>query len=228
MIIIEGVVEAFKLLISFDPEVYSVIFLSLLVSGLSTIIATLISVPVAIIISVKKFKFKKILKRFIYTFMAIPPVVLGLFVLLLLSNQGPLGSLELLFTPIAMIISQTLLIIPIIIGNIITSTEELNQKLIETCKTLGGNTKDIIKLIILETKPFIYMAIVLGFSRAISEVGAVMLVGGNIQGKTRVITTYITWTTSMGDYTESIAMGIILLIIAFIVTSIIIKLRDDK
>ncbi|XMB85960.1 ABC transporter permease [Mycoplasmatota bacterium WC44] len=228
MIFIDGLIEAFKLLVSFDYEVYSIILLSLFVSIVATLLATIFSIPIAILISINNFKYKRFAKRIIFSLMAIPPVVLGLFVMLLISRKGPLGDLGLLFTPTAMILAQTLLVMPIITGNIITSTEELSLKLIETCKTLGGSSKDIIKLIISETKTFIYMAVMLGFSRAISEVGAVMLVGGSIKGKTRVMTTFIALTNSMGDYTKSLAMGMILLLIAFIVTSLIMRIRGDE
>ena len=206
-------------------ELVEIIILSIIVSGGATIIASLLAVPIGIYVSIKDFPFKKMFKRIVYTMMSLPPVVLGLIVLLLLSRKGPLGFLGLLFSVEAMIIAQVLLILPIIIGNIITSSEELSKKILETSKTLGGGTKDFIKLIIQETKPFIITAITLGFSRAISEVGAVILVGGNIRGETRVMTTYIALSNSMGDFTNSIIMGGVLLIIAFLVNTVLERYR---
>jgi len=220
--------EAIEYIISFDLEIYGVIALSLVVSLTATFIASIIGTPLAIFMSVTEFKLKKLIIKIIYTFMAVPPVVLGLFVVLAIANKGPLGSLNLLFTPMAMILAQTLLVLPIIIGNIINSTEASNKALVETCKTLGGSKKDTIKLIILETKPYILMAITLGFSKAISEVGAVMLVGGNIKGSTRVMTTFIAMSNSMGDYTKSVAMAIVLLFIAFLVNTSLLKYRGVK
>ncbi len=218
-----NLLDSLKYIITFDAEIYGIILLSLIVSITATILASIIGTPFAIFMSVSEFKGKQVLKRIIYTSMAVPPVVMGLLVVLLIANRGPLGSLELLFTPTAMVIAQMLLVFPIIVGNIINSTESSNKALIETCKTLGGSKKDIIKLVVLETRPYVFMAITLAFSRAISEVGAVMLVGGNIRGKTRVMTTYISLSNSMGDYSRSVAMAIVLLFIAFLINTSLMK-----
>lgn len=223
--ILESIREAFELLLSFDSEIYGIIFLSLFISLLATILASIIGTFLGILISIKEFRFKKLTKKLVFTFMGIPPVVLGLIVLLLIT--GPFDGLNLLFTKSAMFIAQTLLVLPIITGNIIISSEKTQKKILETAKTLGAGTRDTIKLLIIEIKPFIIMSLILGFSRAISEVGAVMLVGGNIKGDTRVMTTYIALTNSMGDYSASIAMGIILLLLAFILHSILAKFRGD-
>ena len=182
--IYESVIEAFKLLISFDAEIYSIIFLSLAISILATLTASIIGTFLGILISISDFRFKRFTKKLIFTFMGIPPVVLGLVVLLLLT--GPFDNLNLLFTKTAMYIAQTLLVLPIIIGNIIITSEKTQKKVLETATTLGASKIDKIYLLIIETKPFIYMSIILGFSRALSEVGAVMLVGGNKIGRAHV------------------------------------------
>ncbi len=209
-------------------DLVQIVLLSLLVSGSATIIASLIGVPLGILLSITEFYGKKLLMRIIFTLMSLPPVVLGLVVLILISRQGPLGSLDLLFSVEAIIIAQTLLILPIIIGNIFTSSEELSVKLIETSKTLGGKKIDFIKLIFKETKPFIITAVILGFSRAISEVGAAILVGGNIKGSTRVMTSYIALSTSMGNRESSLIMGAVLLVIAFLVNSLLERYRYEN
>ena len=152
-------------------------------------------------------------------------MVMGLIVLLLLI--GPFDSINLLFTFEAMFIAQTLLVFPIITGNIIISSEKTQKEVLETAHTLGAKSRDKIVLVIRETKPFIFMSMILGFSRAISEVGAVMLVGGNIRYKTRVMTTFIAQNNSMGEFEASIAMGIILLLLAFIIHSLLAKFRSD-
>ena len=126
-----------------------------------------------------------------------------------------------------MYIAQTLLVLPIIIGNIIISSEKTQKKILETATTLGAKKIDKIKLLIIEIKPFIFMSVILGFSRAISEVGAVMLVGGNIKNDTRVMTTYIALNNSMGEYSVSIAMGIILLLLAFLIHTLVSRFRGD-
>ena len=222
---IEGLKEAIVLLISFNREIYSIIGLSLMISLLATLTASFFGIFSGIIISITHFKGKKTIKKIIFTLMGIPPVVLGLVVLLLLS--GPFANFNLLFTRSAMYIAQTLLIYPIITGNMIITSEKTQQKILETATTLGATSKHKLWLLISETKPFILLSIILGFSRAISEVGAVMLVGGNIRGQTRVMTTFITLNTSMGNYSASIAMGIILLLITFIIHSLISSFRGD-
>lgn len=223
--IIESIGKAFELLISFDKEIYGIISLSLIISVLATLTGAIIGVFLGVLISISKFRMKNFTKKIIFTLMGIPPVVLGLIVLLFLI--GPLDDLNLIFTKTAMYIAQTLLVIPIITGNIIISSEKTQQKVLETATTLGASKIDKIKLIILEIKPFIFMSVILGFSRAISEVGAVMLVGGNIKGDTRTMTTYIARTNSMGDFGSSIAMGIVLLLIAFIIHSLSSRFRGD-
>ncbi|MFW5838711.1 MAG: ABC transporter permease [Bacillota bacterium] len=223
--IFESIIEAFELLITFDYEIYSIIFLSLLISCLATITAGFLGVISGILISISQFKGKRLLKKIMYTFMGIPPVVLGLFVLLFLS--GPLANMNLLFTQSAMYIAQTLLVYPIITGTIIMTSEKTQLRILETATTLGAQKKDKLLLLLHEMRPYIIFSLVLGFSRAISEVGAVMLVGGNIRGETRVMTTYIALNTSMGNYSASIAMGLILLFIAFLFHSFIARFRGD-
>lgn len=217
--IVDGFKEALQLLVSLDSEIIQIIALSLGISLLATVTAGFFATLFGILISITTFPFKNLVKKLIFTFMGIPPVVLGLFVLLLLI--GPLSHLNLVFTKTAMYIAQTLLVFPIVAGNIIISSEKTQQNILETATTLGASKSDKIWLIVKETKPFILLSLMLGFSRAISEVGAVMLVGGNIRGETRVITTFIALNTNMGNYASSIAMGIILLCLAFIIHSFI-------
>lgn len=217
--ILKGFVEAFKLLISLDKEIYTIVLLSIFVSFTSTIISALIGIPLGIYTGIKEYKGKKILSKIYYTFMGLPPVIVGLVTVLIISRNGPFGSLGLIFTPTAMIIAQSFLVTPIITGIIFNNVNENGKKIMNICKTLGGNNKDTIILLIKELKSFIVVAIVNGFGRAISEVGAVMIVGGNIKGHTRVMTTFIAMNNSMGNYSTSIAMGIILLTISFITNS---------
>lgn len=223
--ILESILEAFRLLFTFDQEIYQIIFLSLTISILATLTAGFFGTIIGIYISIKEFKLKRFTKKIVFTFMGIPPVVLGLLVLLFLT--GPFDNSNLIFTRTAMYIAQTLLVLPIIIGNIITSSEKTQKKVIETATTLGADTFEKVKLLIMETKPFIAMSFILGFSRAISEVGAVMIVGGNIRGNTRVMTTFIAQTNSMGEYSMSIAMGFILLLIAFLIHTLVARFRGD-
>ena len=223
--IFESTLKAIELLFSLDGEIYTIIFLSLTISILATITASFFGTILGILISISDFKFRRLTKKLIFTFMGIPPVVLGLVVLLLIT--GPFDGMNLLFTKSAMFIAQTLLVFPIIVGNIIISSEKTQKRVLETATTLGASKFDKIILLIKEIKPFILMSIILGFSRALSEVGAVMLVGGNIKNDTRVMTTYIALNNSMGEYSMSIAMGIILLLIAFILHTLLARFRGD-
>ena len=223
--ILESTLKAIELLFSLDQEIYTIIFLSLTISILATITASFFGTILGILISISDFKFKRFTKKIIFTFMGIPPVVLGLVVLLFIT--GPFDGMNLLFTKSAMFIAQTLLVFPIIVGNIIISSEKTQKRVLETATTLGASKFDKVVLLIREIKSFILMSIILGFSRALSEVGAVMLVGGNIKNDTRVMTTYIALNNSMGEYSVSIAMGIILLLIAFILHTLLSKFRGD-
>jgi tungstate transport system permease protein len=226
--IVDGFVEALKLLVSLDKEIYTIIGLSIFVSISSTMFSSIIGVFAGIIMGLNDFQLKKAIVRIIYSFMALPPVVVGLFVAIVISRRGPLGSLELMYTPGAMIIAQTILIIPIITGLVFNATNEHGEIISEICKTLGGNKIDRFFLVIRELKKPIAVAITTGFGRGISEVGAVMLVGGNIKGHTRVMTTFIAMNNSMGNYSKSIAMGIVLITIAILTNSVIHRVTGDK
>ncbi|MCK5761992.1 MAG: ABC transporter permease [Candidatus Izimaplasma sp.] len=223
--ILESTIKAFELLFSFDREIYTIIFLSLTISILATIVASFFGTIFGILISISDFKLKRFIKKIVFTFMGIPPVVLGLIVLLLIA--GPFDGMNLLFTKSAMFIAQTLLVLPIVTGNIIISSEKTQKQVLETATTLGASKFDKIIHLVKEIKPFIMMSVILGFSRALSEVGAVMLVGGNVKNDTRVMTTYIALNNSMGEYSVSIAMGIILLLIAFVLHTLLAKFRGD-
>lgn len=217
----QGFLEAFKLLFQLDPEVYEIIGLSVFVSSSATIIAALIFVPLGVYLGIKPFKGKRMFSRLVYTFMSIPSVVVGLLVALILARRGPLGFLSLLYTPKAMIIAQTLLVVPLILGLTYNMAKTRGKQIEVVSKTLGGNRWDSVVLIIRELRSDIFIHVVTAFSRAISEVGAVMIVGGNIKYQTRVITTTISMMNSMGDYPMAIALGTILMIISFVIHSLI-------
>lgn len=217
--IISGIKEAFELLASFDGEIYKIIYLSVMVSFFSTIISAFIGIPMGMFMALKDFPLKKFTTRILYTFMGIPPVVVGLVVSLFLSRKGPMGGLELMFTPTAMIIAQTLLVTPIITGIVLNNFKEKARTILNVSKTLGAGKISSFMALIKEMRVYVLIALVSGFGRAISEVGAVMIVGGNIKGHTRVMTSFIAMNNSMGNYSRSIAMGIVLLLIAFITNS---------
>lgn len=219
--ILDGFKEAFNLIITLDPEIFEIVLMSLFVSTVATILASLFFIPIGVYLGIKKFRGKKTVSRIIYTFMSIPTVIVGLVVAITLSRRGPLGHLDLMYTPKAMIIAQTLLLIPLILGLTYNLAKNRGTPIDNVAFTLGGNKIDSVKLIISELRVDIIVNIATAFSRAISEVGAVMIVGGNIKGHTRVITTTISMMNSMGDYPMAIALGIILLIISFFINGFI-------
>jgi len=225
--IMDGFAEAFQLLASFDQEIYKIIGLSIGVSFTSTLLSSLIGIVLGMLIGLHEFPFKRGIVRCVYAFMALPPVVVGLFVAIVISRRGPLGSMQLMFTPTAMIIAQTILITPIITGLIYNAVKEHGNAIREVALILGGTKIDRLKLVVIEMKKTIAVAVTTGFGRGISEVGAVMLVGGNIKGHTRVMTTFIAMNNSMGNYSKSIAMGIVLIGIAVATNMMIHRLTGD-
>ena len=226
----EGFVGAIQLLTSLDSEMMEIILLSLFVSGTAVLIAVIFGIPLGVLIGTHDFPGKGAVLRIIYTLMSMPPVICGLFVFLILMRRGPFGQYQLNYTPAAMVIVQILLVAPIIIGltyNLVRDRAPIVYKL---GLTLGGGRFSNLRLLIHETRFGLVAALVSGFGRAISEVGAVMIVGGNITGKTRVMTTYIAELKSMGDYSRAIAIGLTLLAISFIVNAVLYNLqrREDR
>ena len=213
--ITQGLKEGLQLLISLDKEILRIVGLSLFVSLTATILSSLVCIPLGIYLGLKKFKGKKIFSRLLYTSMSTPSVIVGLVVAIGLSRRGPLGYLKLLYTPKAMIIAQTILIIPLILGLTFNLAKNRGLPIKNTGFTLGSSKWDIVVLIIRELKVDMLVNVATSFSRAISEVGAVMIVGGNIKNHTRVITTTISMMNSMGDYPMAIALGLVVLIISF-------------
>ncbi len=213
-----------ELLVNITP----VILMSLRVSISSTLIASAAGISLGIPVALKTFKLKKLLIRITDTLMSMPPVLMGLLVYLLLSKSGPLGSLKLLFTPTAMIISQSLLIFPIVFGLTVSYFSKSAPEIRKVCLALGAENRDIYLTIIREGKSYILSIVALAFGRAISEVGAVMMVGGNIKGYTRVMTTYIALETGKGSFSDAIVIGCILLSISFLINYYLNKIKEDK
>jgi tungstate transport system permease protein len=215
--IISGFIQAINLIISLDPEVMQIAALSVLISLAATIIAASISIPLGGLIHFYEFRGKRAVIILIQTLYSIPTVVVGLLLYLMFSRSGPLGYFGLLFTPEGMIIGQAVLIIPIVTGLVIAALGGVDRNINDTLISLGATGFQTIIQIVKEARLAILSAVVLGFGRAISEVGVAMMIGGNIRGETRVLTTSIALQTGIGDFPFSIALGIILLLIALIV-----------
>ena len=212
--------QAFELLVSLDKELMQIIGVTLRMSFFSTAISCLLGLPLGALIGTKSFKGKSFLKKLIHTLMGLPPVVAGLFVYVLFTHYGPFGSLNLLFTVKVMVIAQVLLITPIVIGLSSSFIESTSKPIIETARGIGLKNGKIVKLCLSEGRTSLVSIVLSAFGRSIAEVGAVSIVGGNIQWKTRVMTTAIMLETNKGKFSFALALGIILLIIAFIVNAV--------
>lgn len=209
-------------------EVIEIVIRSLYVTVTATCIATIVGVFLSILIYLNNFTFKKEAITVINSLMSTPPVIMGLIVFLLLSRKGPLGEFQLLFTSKAMIIAQVFLLIPICMSLTLDCLNKFGEDILDTCKILQASKKDTIIIFIREIKYSIVTVIIATFSRGISEVGAVMLVGGNVRGKTRVMTTFIAQSTSMGNFNESLMIAVILISISFVSTYFIRRLQRDE
>jgi len=214
--------------INLSPDTLSIIGITLQMSFFSTTISTILGTILGLLLEKKQFPGKQIVVRICRTLMGMPPVVAGLIVYLLLMRRGPLGFLGILFTIEAMVIAQVVLITPIITGLVYTYAVRLAPSIRMFAKTMGANRFQTQLLFIKEMKSEFYFTIITAFSRAISEVGAVMIVGGNIQYKTRTMTTAITMLRNMGDFSQGITLGILLLIIAFTLQSFSDLLRKNE
>ncbi len=215
--IIQAILQSIKLIVELDPELIRITKLSIYISFTATLIASLIAIPTGGIIYYYEFRGKRTIINLIQTLYSIPTVIVGLFLFLLISKQGPFGFLKLLFTPTGMVIGQMLLILPILIGFTITALVGVSIQIRELAISMGANTYQTIITIIKEARYAIMSAVILGFGRAISEVGVSILIGGNIRGFTRTFTTAISLETSRGNLVLSIALGFILLSLALII-----------
>lgn len=223
-----GLVKAVQLIITFDPEVMSISWLSIRISVSAVLIATVICLPIASLIHFNNFRGKRILISLIQTFYSIPTVTVGLLVFSLFSRAGPFGGLELLFTPTVMVIGQVILVIPVLIGLTVSALSGVDRTITDTARAMGASGWQISVAIIREARFAVMAAVTLAFGRAISEVGLALMVGGNIRGFTRVLTTAISLGTSMGEIELSYALGIILLLIALIINIIMNRIQQRQ
>jgi len=210
----EGLLTALKLIFTLDHEVMNCTWVSLKISSVAILLASLIGVPLGFFIGANHFKGKKTVITLFNTMMALPTVVVGLLVFSFISRQGPLGVLGLLFTPTAMIIGQFILATPIITALSISAIQGIDPRIRITLITLGARSYQIVFALMLEARFAIMAAVIAGFGRIIGEVGSAMMLGGNIKGFTRSITTAIALETSKGEFSLGLSLGIILLSVA--------------
>jgi tungstate transport system permease protein len=209
--------EAVRLLLQGNRYVLDIVLLSLRVSGTAVVLGVLFGLPVGVVVGVTRFRGRGLVVALIHTGFALPPVVVGLFVYMMLSRSGPAGQLELLFTPAAMILAQAVLAAPYVAGISLAAVQAVPREVRLQALALGASPLLALWMHLREARLGIGAAMVAGFGAVISEVGAVMLVGGNIAGETRVMTTAIVLETRRGNFAAALALGLILLGLAFIV-----------
>ncbi len=218
-LVVDGIVKAFWLLVKGDREMIRIAVLTLRVSGLATIISLLIGVPLGTVLALWAFRGRHAVASLVNTGMGLPPVVVGLWVSILLWRYGPLGFLHLMYTPAAMVIAQTIIAIPIVAGFTMAGIGQLDSGLRLQILALGASWWQMLWILLREARLSVAAAVIAGFGRVISEIGASMMVGGNILGQTRVLTTATALEVSRGNFGMAIALSIILLGISYAVTS---------
>jgi tungstate transport system permease protein len=216
-LIIDGIVKAFKLLLGLDPEVLGITWLSLKVSGMATLVSVGIGISIGMVVALTRFPGKKFVVSVVNTGMGLPPVVVGLFVTVFLWRNGPFGFLDILYTPTAMIIAQAVIATPIVMGISIAALQNLPDKLRLQILSLGATRRQMVWFLVREARLPLMAAVMAGFGGVISEVGASIMVGGNIKGYSRVLTTATVMETGKGDFDVAFALSIILLLLVFLI-----------
>ena len=213
----DSLLTALELIINFDRDVRMTVWTSLYTSSCSIVIAALIGVPVGLWLGLNRFRGRQIVIALLNTLMAMPTVVVGLLLFGLLSRQGPLGPLGLLFTPLAMIAGQTVLATPIVANLVLSAVTGADRRIINTALTLGATQLQAATQLLREIRFGVMAAVIAGFGRVIAEVGVAMMLGGNIRNSTRTMTTAIALETSKGEFAFGLALGMLLLSVALIV-----------
>lgn len=213
----DSLIAAFDLVFSFDRDVWLTIWTSLYTSSCAIAFAALIGIPIGMWLGINRFRGRRLTITFLNTLMALPTVVVGLVLFGLFSRQGPLGPLGLLFTPWAMIAGQTLLATPIVANYVLAAVSGSDQRIMDTVLTLGATRFQAIIQLLKEIRFGVMAAVIAGFGRVIAEVGVAMMLGGNIRGSTRTMTTAIALETSKGEFAFALSLGIVLLCVALFV-----------
>ena len=222
----DGLTKAIELIISLDPYVMEIAGRSLSISGTACLLASLICLPLGSLIHFHHFRGKRALINIIQTLFSVPTVLVGLLVFVLFSRAGPLGELGIIFTPTAMVIGQMILITPLLLGLTISALSGVSKEIVDTATSLGASGFQTVLLVLREARYAVLVAVIMGFGRAISEVGCALMVGGNFKDVTRVLTTAIYLETGQGELELAIALGIILLFLALIINIILNRLQQ--
>ncbi|ETW92927.1 MAG: ABC transporter permease [Candidatus Entotheonella factor] len=224
--IIDAFLGAFRLILTLDSEIFTIAWFSLQVAGTATVLATVMGVPLAYVIATRHFPGKPAILTLFNTLMAMPTVVVGLFCYAFLSRRGPLGFLDLLFTPSGMIIGDLILALPLIVALTIAAVNAVDPRVQLTARALGATSRQTAWTVLLDARYALMPAVLNGFGRVIAEVGAAAMLGGNIRGYTRTLTTAIALETSKGEFALAMALGLILLTLALMVNLLLRRLQE--
>jgi len=218
--------RAVELVITFDPEVMEASLRSLIIAAASCSITALICLPLGSLIHFSRFPGKRLLINVVQTFYSVPTVAIGLFIFVLFSQSGPLGGLNLIFTPTVMVIGQVFLVMPIMLGLTISALSGVDKAITETAFSLGASKFQAAIITLKHARFAVLTAVIMGFGRAVSEVGLALMVGGNIKGFTRTLTTAISLETSKGDIELALALGMVLIFIALVINIALNRLQQ--
>jgi tungstate transport system permease protein len=224
----QGALKAIELIFTFDAEVWAITWLSIKISGSATLISLLLGIPIGIALALAHFPGRSLVAALVNTGMGLPPVVVGLFVSIFLWRSGPLGFLELIYSPSAMIIAQVIIALPIVAGLTMAAFQSLDPKLSLQLLGIGASKAQLIWLLCREARLPLLAAVMAGFGGVISEVGASMMVGGNIRGQTRVLTTTTVLETGKGAFDIAIALSLILLALTFAVNFLLTRIQQRE
>jgi tungstate transport system permease protein len=216
-LLLEGLHHALALLLGGDPEVWSILWFSLRVSGTATAVALLVGIPVGVALALTRFPGRGLVIAAVNSGMGLPPVVVGLFVSLLLWRSGPLGALEILYTPAAIIVAQAVIAAPIVAGITLAAVQQVPAPFRLQLVALGASRAQMVWMVVREARLPMLAAVMAGFGGVVSEIGASMMVGGNIKGQTRTLTTAMVLETSKGNFEIAIALSLLLLALVFLV-----------
>jgi tungstate transport system permease protein len=224
----QGIVKAVELVFGLDPEVWAITWLSLQISGCATMIALLLGIPLGIALAMLRFPGRAVVAALVNTGMGLPPVVVGLFVSMFLWRSGPLGFLDLIYSPAAMVVAQVIIAFPIVAGLTMATFQSLDPKLTLQLLGIGASRPQLLWLLCKEARLPLLAGVMAGFGGVISEVGASMMVGGNIRGQTRVLTTATVLETGKGNFEIAIALSVILLSLTFAINLFLTRIQQRE
>ena len=224
----QGLLKAFELVVGFDQEIWAITWMSLKISASATGIALLLGMPLGVMLAMARFTGRGVVIALVNTGMGLPPVVVGLFISLFLWRSGPLGFLEWIYTPTAMVLAQVVIALPIVAGLTLASFQNLDPRLSLQLLGVGASKPQLLWLLCREARLPLLAAVMAGFGGVISEVGASMMVGGNIRGQTRVLTTATVLETAKGNFDVAIALSVILLLLTFAINLFLTSIQQRE